>query len=283
MSLHAHRCPHVPNCYPKQHDSINWQVVCVVELSLVFIQVQFQLQQTMGGSAVAPISGRSASKSPARRSPTKHRPFHLSDSPWKSSPSDTAPVGNSQTLPAASRKSASPQKGRSPSRTTGLSAKGISPVKKQAGTQNHQTERQSAAAGPGTNQKTYSPGVMSFGSYGGVAFSSFAPAMPAGMVESDDAAADVDDEGTARFTCNLWQACYLKDQQSAESSSASCMSLYHHRISDRCPSLSSVTHEHYIYAAVWVSIPVVFWTWGASTVAPLPRCICNLHRQHLPV
>ncbi|DBA73888.1 TPA: hypothetical protein ACH3X2_009539 [Trebouxia sp. C0005] len=158
------------------------------------VRVQFQLQQTMGGSAVAPISGRSASKSPARRSPTKHRPFHLSDSPWKSSPSDTAPVGNSQTLPAASRKSASPQKGRSPSRTTGLSAKGISPVKKQAGTQNHQTERQSAAAGPGTNQKTYSPGVMSFGSYGGVAFSSFAPAMPAGMVESDDAAADVDDE-----------------------------------------------------------------------------------------
>ncbi len=170
---------------------------------MVFMQVQFQLQQTMGGSAVAPISGRSASKSPARRSPTKHRPFHLSDSPWKSSPSDTAPVGNSQTLPAANRQSASPRKGRSPSRTKGLSAKGASPVKKQAERRSRQTERQSAAAGAGNSRSAYSPGVMSFGSYGGVAFSSFAPAMPTGMVESDDAAADVDDEGTARFTCNL--------------------------------------------------------------------------------
>ncbi|KAL0018438.1 hypothetical protein WJX77_007588 [Trebouxia sp. C0004] len=160
-------------------------------------QVQFQLQQTMGGSAAAPTSGRSASKSPARRSPTKHRPFHLSDSPWKSSSSDTAPVGNSQTLPAANWQSASPRKGRSPSRTKGLSAKGASPVKKQAERRSHQTERQSPAAGVGTSRAAYNPGVMSFGSYGGVAFSSFAPAMPAGMVETDDAAADVDEEDWA--------------------------------------------------------------------------------------
>ncbi|DBB04488.1 TPA: hypothetical protein ACH3X1_012586 [Trebouxia sp. C0004] len=159
--------------------------------------VQFQLQQTMGGSAAAPTSGRSASKSPARRSPTKHRPFHLSDSPWKSSSSDTAPVGNSQTLPAANWQSASPRKGRSPSRTKGLSAKGASPVKKQAERRSHQTERQSPAAGVGTSRAAYNPGVMSFGSYGGVAFSSFAPAMPAGMVETDDAAADVDEEDWA--------------------------------------------------------------------------------------
>lgn len=171
------------------------------------IQVQFQLQQTMGGSVVAPLSGRSASRSPARRSPTKHRPFHLSDSPWKSSPSDTAPMSNSQTLPAASRQPASPRKGRSPSRAKGLAAKGASPVKKQAERRSHQTERQNAAAGAGTSRSAYSPEVMSFGSYGGIAFSSFAPAMPAGMVETDDAAANVDDEGKALVTCNLWQAC----------------------------------------------------------------------------
>ncbi|KAL0054000.1 hypothetical protein WJX82_002103 [Trebouxia sp. C0006] len=160
-------------------------------------QVQFQLQQTMGGSVVAPLSGRSASRSPARRSPTKHRPFHLSDSPWKSSPSDTAPMSNSQTLPAASRQPASPRKGQSPSRAKGLAAKGASPVKKQAERRSHQTERQNAAAGAGTSRSAYSPEVMSFGSYGGIAFSSFAPAMPAGMVETDDAAANVDDEDWA--------------------------------------------------------------------------------------
>ncbi len=187
------------------YDSVNWQAVCAVELSLVSIQVQFQLQQTMGGSAVAPLSGRSASKSPARRSPTKHRPFHLSNSPWKTSPSDTAPIGNSQTLPAANRQPASPRKGQSPSRTKGLAAKGASPVKKQAERRSHQAERQSPAGGAGTSQSAYNPGAMSFGSYGGVAFSSFAPATPAGMVETDDAAADVDDEGKACFTCNLWQ------------------------------------------------------------------------------
>ncbi len=158
----------------------------------------------MGASAVAPLSGRSAFKSPARRSPTKHRPFHLSDSPWKSSPSDTASMGNSQTVPAADRQPASPQKGRSPSRAKGLSAKGASPVKKQAERRSHQNERQSAAAGAGASRSADSPGVMSFGSYGGVAFSSFAPAMPAGIVETDDAAADVDDEGKAPFTCSLW-------------------------------------------------------------------------------
>lgn len=145
---------------------------------------------------MAPLSGRSASMSPARRSPTKHRPFRLSDSPWKSSPSDTAPVGNSQTLPAANRQSASPRKGRSPSRTKGLSAKEASPVKKQAERRSHKTERQSPAAGVGDSRSAYCPEVMSFGTYGGIAFSSFTPTMPAG-IESDHTAADLDDEGEA--------------------------------------------------------------------------------------
>ena len=179
----------------------------------------------MGGSAVAPMSGRSASKSPARRSPTKHRPFHLSNSPWKNSTNDTAPVGNSHTLPAANRQPASPRKGQSPTRTKGLAAKGASPVKKQAERRSQQTERQSPVAGAGNSWSSYSPGVMSFGSYGGVAFSSFAPAMPGGMAETDDAAATVDDEGKVCFTCNLWQACYLKDWQITQRSSASCVKL----------------------------------------------------------
>jgi len=180
------------------------------------LQVQFQLQQTVGGSGgAAPTLGRSTSRPPSRRSPTKHRTFQLSDSPWKSLPAGVAPLGQSQAMPSASGLPASPRKSRTPSKSPIRTArsekvasspdrqpigspkgakaaptKGNSPLKRPAERQSSNAEGQSGEG----SQGRHSPDVMSFGSYGGVAFSSFAPAVPAGTSDATGMAAE-DDEG----------------------------------------------------------------------------------------
>lgn len=177
------------------------------------MQVQFQLQQSLGGVAVAPTLGRPSSKSPTRRSPTKHRPFQLSSSNWRSLPADSAPMGKSQAVPSAERQPASPKKARSPSKSpirtasspqkqpagarkkaASSSAKGTSHVERQAERQNRGIEGQ----GDGASQSTHDADVMGFGTYGGVAFSSFVPARPASSLDAAQGLdLQEDDEGSA--------------------------------------------------------------------------------------
>lgn len=175
--------------------------------------MQFQLQQALGSSAgLTPTpTARSGSKSPTRRSPTKHRPFHLSDSPWKR---DSAQLGQSGKVPSApapatsqaASQAASPRRGRSASKSPVRTARSLkapaSPEKQQptsskgrlkgaAGSTEpkRQAERQSsspAVNGQGGVAGWGNPGVMSFGSYGGVAFSSFTPELPAGSPDMVD-------------------------------------------------------------------------------------------------
>lgn len=174
------------------------------------LQVQFQLQQqALGSSAgLTPTpTARSGSKSPTRRSPTKHRPFHLSDSPWKR---DSAQLGQSGKLPSAPAPAASqatsPRRGRSASKSPVRTARSLkapaSPEKQPTSSKGRskgasgssreperQPDRQSsspAAHGQGRGAGWGSPGVMSFGTYRGVAFSSFTPEMPEGSSDMVD-------------------------------------------------------------------------------------------------
>lgn len=169
------------------------------------VQVQLQLQQATGSSAVVPKLGRLNSKSPARRGLTKHRPFHLSESPWTSLSSGSAPLGHSQALPSAPGSPSSLRNTRPLSETPIRTARserfasdkqatasqkkakesqvnGRSPNKRLAERQSGRVERQNVLSVSSTadegSQRGHSPDVMSFGSYGGVSFSSFAPALP---------------------------------------------------------------------------------------------------------
>ena len=183
---------------------------------------------------------RSSSKSPSRRSPTKHRPFHLSDSPWKSLPAGSAQLGHSQNLPSAPAEATSPSRSRSASKAltraarsrtvsgspekqgsgvSGLSkgkqSRGGSPVKRQAERQAEgQAERQAEGQGrpkassdrKGGAVGQGDAGAMSFGTYGGVSFSSFTPEMP---VDASGMAAD-DEDGESYSTPIYANICRLK-------------------------------------------------------------------------
>ena len=176
---------------------------------MAYLQVQFQLQQALGSSSGLPPTptARSGSKSPTRRSPTKHKPFHLSDSPWKRDSTQLGQPGNqpSAPFPAASQ-AASPRRGRPtsklPIRTARSQKVSASPEKRPTSSKGRskgapatrpaerQPERQrsSPAHGQGGVAGLGSRAVMSFGTYGGVAFSSFTPEAPAGSshMEADD-------------------------------------------------------------------------------------------------
>ena len=188
------------------------------------LQVQFQLQQAMGSSgglAVIP-TGLSGPKSPTRRSPTKHKPFHLSDSPWKR---DSTQLGQSGKAPLAAAQAASqaasPRRGRSASKSpirTARSQKVAASLEKQpmsskgrpkgatSGTRQaeRQPERQtsSPANGQGGAAGVGSPGLMSFGTYGGVAFSSFTPEVPSGLSGMADDDEDGESLAGISFSCN---------------------------------------------------------------------------------
>ena len=183
--------------------------------AMAYLQVQFQLQQASGSSdGLTPTPpARSGSKSPTRRSPTKHRPFHLSDSPWKR---ESAQLGQSGILPLApppaASLAASPRRGRSTSKSpirTARSQKASASPEKQPtsskgrskgalATRQPERQRSSPAHGQGNATGTGSHGVMSFGMYGGVAFSSFTPDAPAGS--SDTVADDDDGESPANIS-----------------------------------------------------------------------------------
>ena len=180
----------------------------------------------MGSTLVgAPASVvHSSSKPPSRRSPTKHRPFHLSDSPWKSLPADSAQLGQSHNLPSAPAERFSPRRGRSASKapiraarsrpvsgspekhgsitSKGKQSRGGSPVKRQAERQAEGQGGPSAGAdrngGAAVQQNA---GTMSFGSYAGVSFSSFTPEMPA---QESNMAAD-DEDGESYFHSSILQ------------------------------------------------------------------------------
>ena len=178
-----------------------------------FLQVQVQLQQATGsalGVAVTPAAiSRSSSRSPTRRSPTKHRPFHLSGSPWKSLPADSAQPGHFQNTPVASSQTAAARKGRagstSPNRTAGRSKLSVSPQKRAATSNGRQPKASSPVKGQAEGQADRqgrsgaaredaaagqsNPGVMSFGTYQGVSYSSFTPEVPenpSGMTADDN-------------------------------------------------------------------------------------------------
>ena len=180
---------------------------------MAHLQVQFQLQQALGSSGGLPPTP-TARKSPTRRSPTKHRPFHLSDSPWKHDSAQLGQSGNQPSAPSpAASQAASPRRGRSasksPIRTARSQKVSASPEKQPTSSKGRskgapatklaerQPERQrsSPAHGQGGVAGLGSRAVMSFGTYGGVAFSSFMPEVPAGS--SDMVADDEDGESSA--------------------------------------------------------------------------------------
>lgn len=185
------------------------------------VQVQFQLQQAMGSSSgMGPTpTGRSASKSPTRRSPTRPKPFRLSDSPRNRESSQLGLSGNVAPAPSQAASQVSPRRDRaaskSPVRTARPHKVPASPTKQAVGLAtspkgrskgahsatrqpDRQVDRQASqlaggqddAAGPGSSC------VMSFGMYGSVSFSSFTPEVPA---DSSGMVADDDDNGESRL------------------------------------------------------------------------------------
>ena len=182
-------------------------------MRVCYLQVQFQLQQAMcssGGMGPA-ATGRSASRSPTRPSPTRHKPFNLSDSPRKTDSFQLGQSGNLALAPSQAASQLSPRRGRAASKSPVRTAKShkvpASPVKqavgmptspkarsKGAASTTRQPERQvdrqasQVAGGQGDAAGPGGSGLMSFGTYGGVSFSSFAPEMPAGSsaIVADD-------------------------------------------------------------------------------------------------